>query len=157
VSATAAVPAGTVVPPLTYTWTTTPPAGAGSTITLTGATASFTPPDEGSYQVSLSVSDGEGGVTSTSLTAPGLVSWWRGEGNAIDAVGGNNGTLVGGVTYAAGKVGQAFSFNGTDQVQVPSAANLNLTSALTLEAWIDPSTLAFSGGFGAVIAKSAGG
>jgi hypothetical protein len=86
----------------------------------------------------------------------GLVSWWRGDGNASDARGGNNGTLVGGVTYAAGKVGQAFSFTGTGQVQVADAPNLDLTSAVTLEAGVNPSTLAFTDGFGAVIAKSAG-
>ena len=29
----------------------------------------------------------------------GLVGWWPGEGNAKDIAGGNNGTLVGGVTF----------------------------------------------------------
>jgi predicted outer membrane repeat protein len=140
---------------LTYTWTITAPPGAGPNLPLTGASVSFTPPDEGNYSVGLTVTAADG--SATSLPAAGLVSWWRGDGNANDAVGGNNGTLVGGVTYAAGKVGQAFSFNGTNQVQVPSAANLNLTSAVTVEAWIKPSTLAFNGGFGAVIAKSSGG
>src|SRR2546426_844471 len=37
----------------------------------------------------------------------GLVSWWRGNGDANDVVGGNNGTLQGGVTFVPGKVGQA--------------------------------------------------
>ncbi|HEY2083077.1 MAG TPA: hypothetical protein VGI88_09855, partial [Verrucomicrobiae bacterium] len=39
--------------------------------------------------------------------ASGLVGWWRAEGNADDAVGGNNGTLVGGVGFGTGEVGQA--------------------------------------------------
>jgi len=39
----------------------------------------------------------------------GLVSWWPGDGNALDIVGPNNGSLVGGVTFSTGKVDQAFS------------------------------------------------
>ena len=35
----------------------------------------------------------------------GLVAWWPGDGNAVDVVGGHNGTLVGGVTFPAGKWG----------------------------------------------------
>ncbi|MFC1865049.1 LamG-like jellyroll fold domain-containing protein [Chloroflexota bacterium] len=33
----------------------------------------------------------------------GLVSWWRGEGNAIDSIDGNNGVLQNGVTFATGQ------------------------------------------------------
>src|SRR6266545_3162494 len=40
----------------------------------------------------------------------GLVSWWPGEGNANDLVGSNNGTLLNGVSFAEGIVGQAFNF-----------------------------------------------
>ena len=43
----------------------------------------------------------------------GNVAWYKGEGNANDSAGTNNGTLVGDATYAAGKVGQGFSFGGT--------------------------------------------
>ena len=43
---------------------------------------------------------------------PGMVAWWPGEGNANDIRGGNNGTPQGGVTFPAGEVGQAFSFDG---------------------------------------------
>src|SRR4029077_13240321 len=41
----------------------------------------------------------------------GLVSWWRGEGNALDQAGTNNGTLVGTVIYGPGEVGQGFVFD----------------------------------------------
>src|SRR5690349_8225900 len=42
----------------------------------------------------------------------GLVSWWTGDGIASDVIGGYNGILVGGVGFAAGEVGPAFSFDG---------------------------------------------
>src|SRR5262249_44160151 len=71
--------------------------------------------------------------------AAGLVSWWRGESNALDSVGSNNGVLQGGAAFAAGEVGQAFNFNGTSAyVQVPDAPNLRFTTAMTFEAWIYP-------------------
>ena len=49
-------------------------------------------------------------------SSDGLVSWWPGDGNANDIVGGNDGTLSGGATFAPGMVGQAFSFDGVDGV-----------------------------------------
>ena len=49
----------------------------------------------------------------TTLTLPGLVHEWNGEGNANDSAGSSNGTLTGsGVSYATGIAGQAFQFNG---------------------------------------------
>ena len=72
------------------------------------------------------------------LTPPtGLVGWWPGDGNANDLAGSNNGALQGGSTAsAAGEVGQAFSFNGTNSfVQIPDSATLRPTN-LTIEAWV---------------------
>src|SRR5262245_65255486 len=108
---------------LTWTWTIYRPDDTTLT-TLTGASATFTPPDNGAYGVSLTVSDGFGG-TASRVAPTGLVSWWRGEGNATDAQGVNHGTLVGGVTFAPGQVGQAFSFDGTGRVNVPDAPVLD--------------------------------
>src|SRR5579864_4372768 len=50
-------------------------------------------------------------------TAPpsGMVTWYTGEGTANDFFGAANGLLQNGVTFAPGKVGQAFSFNGSNQ------------------------------------------
>ena len=49
------------------------------------------------------------------VTPPsGLVGWWPGEGNANDIVGSDDGTWTGSPAFAAGQVGQAFSFNGVD-------------------------------------------
>src|SRR5262249_6787077 len=47
--------------PLTYTWTINRPDGSTFS-TVTGSQASFTPPDNGNYGVSLTVSDGDGGI-----------------------------------------------------------------------------------------------
>jgi len=71
-----------------------------------------------------------------------LVSWWPADGDAEDFVGMNLGALVNGATFAAGFVGQAFSLDGVnDYVEVPDAANLNFSSAITVQAWINPRSL----------------
>lgn len=66
-----------------------------------------------------------GAVASTLLT--GLVSYWKldeSSGNALDSVGSNHLSLTGGVTQgAAGKIGTAYTFNG-------STGRLNLASAV---------------------------
>ena len=73
----------------------------------------------------------------------GMVSWWPGDGNANDIQDGNNGTLVNGATFAAGKVGQAFSFDGIDDqvsVGVPNFETPN--TGFSIDAWIAPDTIA---------------
>ncbi len=72
----------------------------------------------------------------------GMAAWWPGEGNANDIAGGNNGTIVGGVTFAPGMVGQAFSLDGaTGYVEVPTSPSLNITAQITIAAWVNPSAL----------------
>jgi hypothetical protein len=67
----------------------------------------------------------------------GLVALWSGEGNALDSIGANNGALVNGAGFAAGKVGQAFSFNGASYVSIPDSPSLDtFISSITIEAWI---------------------
>jgi hypothetical protein len=69
----------------------------------------------------------------------GLVAWWPGDGTAMDVVGTNHGTLQGGVTYATGEVGQAFSFDGVDGYVSITTGDANLplgTSPRTVEAWV---------------------
>jgi hypothetical protein len=71
----------------------------------------------------------------------GMVSWYPGDGNANDIQGGNNGTLQNGATFAPGKVGQAFSFDGVDdEVVVPHNANQNTGSQITIDAWVSRNT-----------------
>jgi hypothetical protein len=79
------------------------------------------------------------GISPMFFQAPGgMVGWWRAENNANDSSGGNrNGTANNGATYAAGWVGQAFSFDGlNDYVEVQDSAALELASSLTIEFWI---------------------
>lgn len=68
----------------------------------------------------------------------GLAALWLGDGNAKDSVRANNGTLVGDVGFAIGKVGRAFSFNGTSgYVSIPNSPSLDaLTGSITVLAWI---------------------
>ena len=87
---------------------------------------------------------------SKTLTRPvneiGLVGWWTFDGpdmltNVADKSGqGNNGSLShggSGTTTAPCRVGQALSFDGTDDyVVVADAAPFDLTDAVSFSAWI---------------------
>ncbi len=88
--------------------------------------------------VSLDGSGSIGGTPPPGITPPAdLVSWWPGDWNASDIIDGNHGTLLDGTTFDAGKVGQAFSFDGVnDRVSVPDSDNLKITDSLTIDAWI---------------------
>ena len=76
--------------------------------------------------------------------ATGLVasySFEEGTGTTTSDASGNNntGTLSNATWTTSGKSGKALSFNGTNSiVNIPDAASLNLTSAMTLEAWVYP-------------------
>jgi N-acetylneuraminic acid mutarotase len=83
-----------------------------------------------------------------------MVSWWPGDGDANDIQDSNNGTSQNGATFAPGKVAQAFSFDGVDHfVGVPDSANLNLTEALTIDAWVNPSV---ANQYGGIVEKTVG-
>jgi len=72
-------------------------------------------------------------------TAPpdGMVAWWKGDGNYADAVGTNHGTPAGGADFAAGKVEQAFSFDGAGaSVAVPANSAWAFgTADFTIDFW----------------------
>jgi hypothetical protein len=137
-------------PPLAYQWlfNGTNVAGAvTSTLTLTNVQDY----DGGSYAVV--VTNAYGTVTSTNAvltvnppppcTPPpsDLVSWWRGEGSALDQLSLNNGILQTGTTFTGGEVGQAFIFDGVSgYVQIPKAASLDAPNQLTIDFWmnVDP-------------------
>jgi YD repeat-containing protein len=78
-----------------------------------------------------------GSPTASGSITSGLIARWPAEGTAQDVVGGQDGTLQNGATFAPGPVGQAFAFDGlNDQVSVPNSAALNPTAALTLAAHV---------------------
>ena len=55
---------------------------------------------------------------------------------------GNNGTITNATWTTAGKYGDALVFNGTNAlVTIPDSASLHLTTGMTLEAWVNPSTV----------------
>jgi hypothetical protein len=99
---------------------------------------------------------GQAGAQGACISPPaGLVSWWPGDGNATEIVGGNDGTLQGGAAFTPGLVGQAFSFDGVDDyVLVPDAAALDLISGITIDAWINPAAVQDDGA--GIVAKGAG-
>ncbi|HTQ50185.1 MAG TPA: protease pro-enzyme activation domain-containing protein [Candidatus Acidoferrales bacterium] len=83
-------------------------------------------------------------VTNCIRASSNLVSWWPAEGNTDDAVGTNNGTLVGGAGYTGGAVGQAFYLNGTNAcIKVPASGSLDVGPAggMTIEGWINPAVI----------------
>jgi hypothetical protein len=88
----------------------------------------------------------------TAVAVPsGIVSWWTANNTAADVYGLNNATLTG-VTYATGQVGQAFSFDGTDDsAKVADSSNLAFTASLTIEGWIKVNALPASGSHGEIM------
>jgi hypothetical protein len=66
-----------------------------------------------------------------------LVAWWPADGNALDMVGTNHGSLQGSATFAPGKSGQAMQFNGAGEVIIADSSALR-PSSLTIQAWVKP-------------------
>ena len=83
---------------------------------------------------------------------PGAISWYRAEGNANDSQGTNQGTNF--AAFAAGRVGQAFSLNGSSSyISVPDHATLRAAS-VTIEAWVNFSSVP---GLAMIASKAVGG
>jgi len=143
-------------PPLSYQWrfNTTNLVGA-TNATLLLPSAQFT--NAGIYSVIVSnvinsiLSSNAVLTVNPPLCDPsptGLVSWWAAEGNALDQVGGNNGSLVGNTSYGTGEVGQGFVFTGNGSgVQVGGTTNLWLQN-LTIETWIKRASTSVVSGSG---------
>jgi hypothetical protein len=73
-----------------------------------------------------------------------VAGWWKGNGDATDAIHGNNGTPVNGAGYAPGMVSQAFSLNESQQQYIglpASTSNLINNSAGSITSWVNPSTV----------------
>jgi len=66
----------------------------------------------------------------------GCVGWWRGNTNAMDSVGSNNGTWSGTPSYTTGEVLEAFTFS-SNHVEIADSASLDqFTNSLTIELWV---------------------
>jgi len=74
-----------------------------------------------------------GSATSPLLTS--LYAVYKAESNANDSLGTYNGTAQGGLTYSAGKSGNAFTFNGTNAYVSLPDNSLNFTSKFSYSFW----------------------
>jgi hypothetical protein len=100
---------------------------------------------------------------STAVQADSPVSYWRlGDSGttAADAKGANNGTyfngaLIGSASLLASDANdKAVALDGAnDHVRVPNSASLGLSTALTLEAWIKPTSIPAAGQFRSIVTK----
>ncbi len=85
--------------------------------------------------------------TNAFAQSPGLVaaySFDEGSGTSLsDSSGGGNAGAISNATWtSSGKFGKALSFNGSNStVTIQHSAALNLTSGMTLEAWVNPSSI----------------
>jgi hypothetical protein len=133
----------------------------------TGTSKSFTFSEAGTKLVRLTVQDAQGQAATTMksitvsspTTAPppppaptptpapapsGLVASYgfdeaRGTTIADKSGKGNTGTVVGPLWTASGKQGSALTYDGSnDYVTIPDAASLDLTTGMTVEAWVRP-------------------
>jgi hypothetical protein len=84
-------------------------------------------------------------TTNMPVPFPGLVaaySFDEGSGTTVfDASGNGNNGIIGGATWTtSGKYGNALVFDGVSSlVTIPNSASLQLSAAMTLEAWVNPS------------------
>jgi PKD repeat protein len=127
--------------------------------------------EPGTYTVKLTATGGGGSATKTAtnaiqVTSPASVNglvvaygFEEGAGSSVsDASGrGNAGTIRDATWTAQGRFGGALSFNGTSSwVTVNDSASLDLSAAMTLEAWVYP-TGAMSGWRDIIIKEQPGG
>lgn len=90
-----------------------------------------------SFGLRLDVEDGGRGCVAPPA---GLLSLWKGDTDAFDAVGNHHGTLQRGTGFNLGQVGHAFEFDGIDDIVVLGGSRLGAlditNSQLTVSAWI---------------------
>ncbi len=118
---------------------------------LGGKTYQFTGWSDGgavSHTVSAPASATTYTATYVEIANPGLVASYgfeAGSGTTIadSSVFGNTGTAAATTWNTTGKFGNSLTFNGTSsRVNVPDASSLDLTTGATVEAWVNPSTVA---------------
>jgi len=132
----AALGAEDTTSPYSITWNTASATNGSHTLSARARDAAGNTTTSGSVTVTVS-----GGLTSGLVAAYGFN---EGSGTSTaDASGnGNNGTTTATTWSTVGKFGSALSFNGTSSwVTVPDAPNLDLTTSVTVEAWVNPAAL----------------
>ncbi len=92
-------------------------------------------PQGATLTVNINLELNETGQASEAAAAASPLSWWPGEGNALDAVGLNHGVAGEGVEYVEGRGGMAFGFDTTGYVTVPASESLQPTEVSVL-AWV---------------------
>ena len=121
----------------------------GTTYNDTGLTSGTT------YNYRVRATDAAGNLSPYSNTAPattpvtvsGLVAAYafdEGTGTTVADSSGNNytGTITAATWTTSAKFGKALSFNGSSSwVAIPATTSLNLTTGMTLEAWVNPTTV----------------
>jgi hypothetical protein len=86
-------------------------------------------------------------VSDAASVRAGLIAYYAAEGNANDSADGHNGTALSGVTYDAGKFGQAFQLNGA-YISVPDDPALTLGDfPFTISVWANVNSIS-AGGLG---------
>jgi hypothetical protein len=138
-----------------YTYAVTAGSLPAGVALASNGTFSGTPSSPGNYPVTITVTDTAAHTAVRSYTlvvmggsgcAPvssGLVGWWKGDGNADDQTGANNGALMNGASAdATGKVGQAFNLDGIGSYieKTNPASQLNIgNQSWTISSWVNSS------------------
>lgn len=80
---------------------------------------------------------GEGGKCDICTSPPAnMALWHKADGNFDDSAGSNDGTQTGGVTFTSGRVGQAYNFDGTDDVvTVNDNPSLQIPNTVSIDFW----------------------
>lgn len=133
---------------LTYSWNF----GDGTTSTTANPVHTYTA--AGTFSAQLTVSDGTSSTSASILTITTTVpvstgpvaayGFEEGSGSTVtDSSGNGNSGIISSATWTnGGKYGYALVFNGSNAIiTINNSASLNLNSALTLEAWVNPSAL----------------
>ena len=124
--------------PYTDSWNTAGAANGGHTLTAVAVDTSGNKATSAPVTVT---------VNNTSLVASYSFSEGGGTTTADGSGNGNTGTLSNAAWTTSGKSGDALTFNGTNSAVVANdSTSLHLTTGMTLEAWVDPTSLSNSGG-----------
>jgi hypothetical protein len=138
--------------PYSVSWTTTQVSNGAHTLTAIATDSAGRPAT--SAAVNVTVSNGSSGWTVPSgLVAAYTFSEGTGTTTADASGGGNTGMLSGPSWTTSGRFGSALQFDGVnDLVTIADAASLDLSTGMTVEAWVNPDVLS---GWRTVVLKEA--